>query len=224
LGEKILRICDEDFRFSAGEQLNFIVAGPKSPDSKELQVYRLRTQRIRHPELVKGGFAIDGSGAQFVGNALTRDSQQGLSVNTQFLSIADIAITLYDHGIVATRSSGVNDELQYGFLVNGKTATLIHPRITLSQAPKEYQGEHGEIDMTKVEENKKFYQNFDGTLRKAAELERAVKNITANLIKGHPGLTPENAYEMIEERRIQLQGLERQLNNMIVDYVEHHNP
>ncbi len=218
IGEEILELCRNKIRFAehAGEQLNFILVGP---ERGSLVVRHLAANRILEP-LRKSGFAVDGSGAEFVSKAWERDAERGLQVDWGSYSLADVAFAFYDLGRVAMKSAGVNHELQYGFMTPDGKAALLHPNVDISIPLREYCDANGEPDQRKMERNAQFYGRFQNSLAEAASVQR-VYNRLASLLREQQ-VAPEKkvlAHERLDEGVERLSRLRRDVNQMIMDYV-----
>lgn len=51
-------------------------------------------------------------------DAYERDQQVGVGLSLEYASLTDLALILFDYANVAKKSTGVNDEFQFGFLTN----------------------------------------------------------------------------------------------------------
>jgi hypothetical protein len=220
LSDAVMSIAREYLRFQPGEELNFLVCGP---NGNTFDLYTLFTNRITKAQLTDS--AVDGSGAYFVAKAIQRDRERGLSdLATPNLSIAHVTAHLFDLGMAATKSSGVNEQLQYGFMLPEGSAVLYHPQVGLTQPNKEYCDEKGNVDPRKVEDNRRFYWDLTDRLNQVRKHQWDFNWYSTALQNGNPTVSFAEAKEAMKERAETLARLRTEVNKMIRSYVAHYNP
>ncbi len=218
LGDRIIRTSRKYIRFDKDDVLHFIIAGGNP--AKKLEVYRLHVTSIQKPLLCEGGFAIDGSGADFVGKALEREGQLGLStLLSPGATLAETVSSLYDLGHVARKSAGVNEEFQYGFITPSGLATLYHPRVWLAMPPREYSDKNGKFLPQIAQANNEMYWALDQHLYKAYQTLFDFNRVATALRQGHDTQLHRLLIEIGDERTRVLEGITRR----IMDYVRLHN-
>ncbi|MBU0535991.1 MAG: hypothetical protein KKE20_03435 [Nanoarchaeota archaeon] len=223
LSRDAIKIAREQITFVKDEQLNLIVMGADNQyGDGSVQIYHCLTNRFKDP-FKRDVLSIDGSGSQFVSKANQRDNDKGLSRNDfSFYTIADIAVQLYDLALAATKSSGVNDRYQFGFIIDGKSAALMSPDVSLIHAPKEYLDSKGESSSEKANDNRNIYYSLIRKLDKAYSLDHKI-NWRLSRVKGNvpseKGILAEDTFALVQ----QLHQIRNEIYSMIKGYVEHYN-
>lgn len=221
LSEKLIDLSNKYFVFGQGEQLNFIVVGPDS--KRGLAIYNISANRIKKPILTRGTFSFDGSGSSFVYKALERDASKGMLIDYKKLTIADLSSTLFDFGHVAKRSSGVNDEFQYGFITPEGNATLIDPRINIVYPLKEYLDENRKLSPELKERNDNFFKSLNQVLYEKHMLNvQSNKNLT-ELLSADPSISKEELIANLSKLKEAVDNNRDKINEMIMSYIKEHN-
>lgn len=216
--ENIIKIVGKYASLKNGEILDFIVVGK---EEDKLVNYRLILSEIQKP-LLEGNIVLDGSGSEFVSKAFERDRQRGLVSEEKYKTIGDLALTLFDWGYVATKSSGVNDEFQFGFILPEGNATLFHPDVQLKFPTKEYVDKSGNFDQKKYEENSRFFIDFYKKLKEGRELQFWSNKYTSYLMSSGPERN-EEVFENLSSLAKNSNKVRKELNQMIYEYVLKHN-
>lgn len=220
LSEETIRIAEKYFKFQPGEGLNFIVCGP---EEGKTELYSIATGSITKP--IRRNYMFDGCGAPFVGKAIERDQERGLRyINKPNLSIADATSVFFDLGLAATKSSGVNDQLQFGFILPEGTAALYHPTIHLTMLSKEYCDEKGQLDPRKVERNNEFYNQLTQRLFEIRRIQWDFNRYSTALQSGSHLVNQEGAIDVLKDCTENLTRLRSYVNQMIQNYVIVNNP
>ncbi len=220
LGIAVVEVIKDKLTFRPGESPEFIITGC---NDEKLEVHSL-TGDIMDPVLQKDGFDVNGCGAQFVRRAVTRDTARGYFRDSRFNTLADLTSNLFDWGYEAARSSGVNDQFQFGFMTSEGNAMVVHPGISgsFSNIPSEYATEDGKFDGDKRKVNDRFFFELVNKLEDVYLTQRACNEITSLLVSDSP-FSSERIMENFEEVTVKLNALRQELNGMIMAYVELHN-
>ena len=158
LAKKARKILNDETNLSKKEGYEFLFLDPKDGIRAHTTGYRILT-----PQEVEGQLYFGrGSGAQYVEKAMRRDIKKGNLILSDDMSLADIALILFDAGIEAAKSAGVNTEFQFAFIDGDKTGTLYNPNIQMGIVPKDYararkQDSEFVIDPKKKQEKDKLY-------------------------------------------------------------------
>lgn len=221
LGQKVIEVANSYLRLREGEGLNFIIVGA---NNDKLEIYHLSLGNINKPMHIDDEVMFDGSGSQFVGKALRRDFQRGLAEYTlKSRTIGDLTSYLFDLGYVATRSVGVNDEFQYGFITPEGNATLFHPNINLRQPTKEYVGKDGKISPKKLANNGQFFRQLHEKLMLRYHITHDYHRIMTALLEIQSGPSRLRLLEESEEESKKLICVKNEIDSMIAAYVRFHN-
>jgi hypothetical protein len=220
ISETIIALVDKLFASLRKEEgLNFIVVGE---EENKLSSYKVMLPDVRIP-LLGSGLILDGSGSEFVGKARERDAQRGLLLGEQkYDTIADLALSLFDLAYVATRSSGVNDEFQFGFILPEGNATIFHPNVCLDYPAKEYSDATGRFDENKNRENSKTFADFHKKLNEGRLIQYYCNINTAYLTSSSP-FDKTMLLDGLSKLSKDFDKVRKELNQMIFNYVLKHN-
>ncbi len=218
LSERIFDIANEFF-VDQNEPLGFLVIGR---GDQGIEGYNLSVDRFKKA-FPFNGFKADGSGSYFVGKAIERDHQRGLLYkNGSDSNIADITSTLFDLSNVAKKSAGVNDELQYGFILPEGNAALFDPRVSLWLPSNEYVNEDGKFHQKKVDWNKKMFNSLTEALTKNYNLNVDFNEISSAMQSGKYDL------KLLQKQQeivlANMKDMRNYLTKTITNYVVSHNP
>lgn len=219
IAERIMEVMDKDVILQSGEGLGMIVAGK---GDKHLEVYSIRPHRFRKPIFRTSGNAFDGSGARFVAGAFERDRQKGFMSDPVNDTLADLTLRFFDFGYAATKSAGVNEELQYGFFLGGKSAALFHPHVSQAAPSREYCNENGEFSPGKAQENQSFYKDLTRALAEMYNMHFDF-NMMASQLRDGTANKPEAAVEEMQRKVAEIDKARQKVNTMIEAYVGKHN-
>jgi hypothetical protein len=220
LGNEVLDVIKTRLT-SMGGVPEFIMTGH---NNSKLEVYSL-TNDIMDPVLSEGGLAINGCGSTFVDRALKRDISQNHLKDTRLNTLADMTSTIYDWGNEAARSSGVNDEFQFGFMTKLGNAMVVHPNISgnFTQIPLEYRGVGGEVDQEKMRYNDDFFIALVNQLGQIYNTQNRCNRLNSLLTSELP-VSRELMMADFETVSGRLNALRWELNHMVMNYVKKHNP
>lgn len=219
LAKKTYDIIKEYF-VDPAEPLSFIVAGR---GDKQLELYHCVTDRFKVPRKCSNA-VFDGSGSEFVSKAAQRDQERGIMVlDFNDGTLADLTTDLWDFGYVATKSAGVNNEFQFGFLLPEGSATLLHPNTSVRFPTKEYMDEQGSFSKEKWEQNAKIYGELNNLLYESFKLTVACNSITQRLM-GNRLDDPQKVHRELDEKVTELHNVKKDITRVITDYVTEHGP
>lgn len=175
LSTRIMQIINNDLRISDSEKPNFIVAGYIR---NQIEMFHLIASQYIRPQKMNTNFAIDGSGSQFVANAITRDQANGSNTwDTTFDTPADVAAKLLDFGYAASSSLGVNSDLQLGIITSIGTGTLFNTNsVHVKNPPKEYK--HDVYDLFDPQKAQTNLRRYTLLLKTLANMNDAKRHIT----------------------------------------------
>jgi hypothetical protein len=211
LSNLIIKTLGEGCKLRSEEIINFIVTGRMNND---IESYHVQYPRFVSPKK-KGAIISDGSGSPFVANAYQRDCHKGLFREINKLSIGDLSALSYDYGMAATKSSGVNGQLQFGFITSYGNATLLHPQVRITTHLKEYD------TLEKQKSNTDFYSDFINDLYNYTMLE----------VRAHQ-MTNDRLFNITDSRKFsrdltkitkKLDDIRGKLDNMVENYVTNYN-
>lgn len=211
LSDSVIETLNQGINLNKDEVIHFIITG-KIND--EIESYSIKYPRYKKPRRVNS-FIADGSGAPFVNTAMTRDNKMGLIYNQMEPSVGDLSALLYNWAIAAIRSSGVNDQLQFGFITPFGNATLLHPNVRSISQLKEYKSEED------YKNNNQFYVNLATKLSEYNLLGRDAHQLTTSRIFN--GIDSRKFSKEITKRVESLNKIRVDLDGMIESYVSHHN-
>ena len=220
LSQKVVDICNDDFEFKGIEGLGFLIVGK---NNDKLEVYKIDVPRFRKPIYQKAGYGFDGSGSKFVQKALQRDHERGTSsLSNSYATLADLTLDLYDLGFTATKSTGVNDQFQFGFLTPEGNATLFHPNINIIHPTREYVDENGKLDFEKVNANNNFFWGLMDQFQKSQKATNHCNQTLTYLLSPAKSDVKE-VLESIEDYKKKISEFRFTINNLIKGYVAKSN-
>ncbi|MFO8015719.1 MAG: hypothetical protein R6U32_01300 [Candidatus Woesearchaeota archaeon] len=128
-----------------------------------------------------GTYLFDGSGAPSVIEALKRDMKNGINplIHTELDSILSF---LYDTGMEAPESPGVNMRFQFGFTDSRSMAALYHPDVVIEQKPKSPSG-NGDYRSR----NDELFGNLSGVLNERYCVRQRYTEAFEEILYGRKG-------------------------------------